>query len=549
MFAFSAPYPDELLSSAIIRGCRHHSLSFAAVARQLHGKKGWQPTFHSLGDLERLAELFLAWPVDLLWSHTTFPYAGAFTPEAALPVSREGRLESFRASHRTLLQGAVAGSPDRRYARWCPICTLRDLKTLGESYWHRNHQLPGVLLCPEHMVPLAMSNMPSIGRLHTLALPQDFDLRPNPVHPKRSWHLLAVASASLLNRQNVPLPPRDSGYYRSMAEQRGWLAPRAPVSKTRLIVALRTLFGGAVMDDANLPADFDDWPSLMMQPRIAVPFVTVKHVLLEQFLLNWRPQADHDFSHRPTGPSATPSRIVDAEHTTSARIRLREIAKEGKRVSVVDWLSRAGCWQAYRHASHGELPRLARLVDDFKRGPLALRPQVQLPLIGIAAMPPRSTRPSALSKGGRSELSVPLASASIGATSIAHDHRARGNRLDLIKERALLGSKEMATRLGAPWSAMKRMATSGRIFSIRYASRDFYPAFWSESCFDRSQLEALAHQLLGVSGSFQYAFFATVESTLGTSPLTALAEGRFQHAMDAARLFAAAHARYRIQGT
>jgi len=38
--------------------------------------------------------------------------------------------------------------------RYCPECRSRELNTLGVAYWHRIHQIPIVLLCPEHRVPL-----------------------------------------------------------------------------------------------------------------------------------------------------------------------------------------------------------------------------------------------------------------------------------------------------------------------------------------------------------------------------------------------------------
>jgi hypothetical protein len=38
----------------------------------------------------------------------------------------------------------------------CPSCVERDLNTLGWAYWRRNHQLPGVWVCPEHRVNLTI---------------------------------------------------------------------------------------------------------------------------------------------------------------------------------------------------------------------------------------------------------------------------------------------------------------------------------------------------------------------------------------------------------
>ena len=41
-----------------------------------------------------------------------------------------------------------------RYLRLCRICSKKDIALYGETYWRRCHQLPGVLVCPDHGVEL-----------------------------------------------------------------------------------------------------------------------------------------------------------------------------------------------------------------------------------------------------------------------------------------------------------------------------------------------------------------------------------------------------------
>jgi hypothetical protein len=42
--------------------------------------------------------------------------------------------------------------PTPKWFRFCPVCVTNDRKELGETYWHRLHQLPGILTCPRHNV-------------------------------------------------------------------------------------------------------------------------------------------------------------------------------------------------------------------------------------------------------------------------------------------------------------------------------------------------------------------------------------------------------------
>lgn len=41
--------------------------------------------------------------------------------------------------------------------RYCADCVTQDRAQYGETYWHRQHQLPGVLVCPKHGIPLQLS--------------------------------------------------------------------------------------------------------------------------------------------------------------------------------------------------------------------------------------------------------------------------------------------------------------------------------------------------------------------------------------------------------
>ncbi|MCM2482396.1 TnsD family transposase [Burkholderia glumae] len=55
----------------------------------------------------------------------------------------------------------------------CEDCMSEDLATLGVAYWHRVHQLPGVVMCPIHSSPLVESTRISQGKQTTLLLPDE----------------------------------------------------------------------------------------------------------------------------------------------------------------------------------------------------------------------------------------------------------------------------------------------------------------------------------------------------------------------------------------
>jgi len=45
------------------------------------------------------------------------------------------------------------------YLRFCPMCVCEDENVYGEAYWHRVHQVPGVVYCTKHKIRLMNSNV------------------------------------------------------------------------------------------------------------------------------------------------------------------------------------------------------------------------------------------------------------------------------------------------------------------------------------------------------------------------------------------------------
>ncbi len=152
---FPAIYPDELLYSVLARWLRHQgAVGMTGPLTQLFGRRfasasldlpGWIGRFAAALPAER--ELTANSLIDQL---TLFPYYTAYVPE---PLRSECR--------NAMCAGAVSGWHMRlgitafrvsrvRGLRFCSEC-LRDMELrYGELYWKRSHQLPGVLVCPEH---------------------------------------------------------------------------------------------------------------------------------------------------------------------------------------------------------------------------------------------------------------------------------------------------------------------------------------------------------------------------------------------------------------
>lgn len=88
---------------------------------------------------------------------TLLPYLVAFQPHEARSWAMETMIDSNAVALNARL-GLAAGVVRLPAAlRYCPICRTEMLALQGELYWKREHQLPGVLVCRRHGVPLADS--------------------------------------------------------------------------------------------------------------------------------------------------------------------------------------------------------------------------------------------------------------------------------------------------------------------------------------------------------------------------------------------------------
>ncbi|SDY32751.1 TniQ protein [Variovorax sp. YR266] len=109
--------------------------------RDLHvpwSLRKWYVGNCSIGDLSLLGGVPLR---DLLKEHTLLHFFND------LALSKHQRGESVDDS--TIASSPVMHLP-RQQAFLCPCCVENDIDRFGRSYWHADHQLPGIYECPTH---------------------------------------------------------------------------------------------------------------------------------------------------------------------------------------------------------------------------------------------------------------------------------------------------------------------------------------------------------------------------------------------------------------
>jgi hypothetical protein len=483
MLPLERPYPDEPITGALVRGCRHFGVALKQV---LHpgehgtGKANGMPLF-GVSPLPFFADLFRANPRMLLAGHTVLPYATAFSEHDVWERSVTAALAGTSSNRAmgAVIQSAIQGIPFRRT---CSACIAEDLSTRGESYWRLSHQLPGSLVCHVHGQVLLATGLRVAGSGTSYDLPQDCKGRRCVVGPVRSiWQRVAVRTAELSGRGLEPPLARDDSHYKERAIARGWLRPGRAVNAQRLTELFIETFGKAELLACGLVrSDQVNWSTLMLHARPGIPFVTLKHVLMEIFLEG----EPVDLSHKPSGPGAR-SRVDEDKALAVAFTRVASAyAARSQRAKVSSLLQEAGCLGPYRH-SKDRLPRLRRAVENFQSSQHAHRPQA----LQLFVVP-----------GSDGDVST---------------------RKDLIEAGHLISSEAAAARLGIHWYQMKALQRSGHILTIRYAARDWYPAFWFDGRVDSSKLEAalqeVADQPLPQQWSTMAALWASADQRLSSS--------------------------------
>lgn len=174
---FPQAYPDELLYSLL---SRYHQRSgnarFVFTAEELY--RNGKITHPSIEFVNRYTDDAMLWLTkEMPWKtiaekHTMYPAFIRFLPLQRRKEAEEG-VRSQNGNWKNIMNLPVL--KEKRFLRYCPECAREDREKYGETYWHREHQIPRVRVCPLHKTFLENSDIP-IGSKTTPGL---FDAESN----------------------------------------------------------------------------------------------------------------------------------------------------------------------------------------------------------------------------------------------------------------------------------------------------------------------------------------------------------------------------------
>ena len=164
---FPAIYPDELVYSLLSRFYLQSGyLSYTYAAEDIYAYKQVRPDHEFINVLHPEMRELITKTVqmeELVEKHTMYPYYGRFLGKSRRLKAFEA-LVSLNGNYRNLLVIPNKKEGTDRYLRYCPLCAKADREQYGETYWHRQHQLMGVDVCPRHKCYLTDSSILISGK-------------------------------------------------------------------------------------------------------------------------------------------------------------------------------------------------------------------------------------------------------------------------------------------------------------------------------------------------------------------------------------------------
>lgn len=163
---FPSLYPGELLYSALARyHIRSGNKSFRQTDLELFGYTSGQlcrvTLTNNLNYLVKNLSLFSQLRFsDLLQNHTLYPFYATFLMPQEIWRLRDCMGKKLSGSILEVAKVATLSTDDsNKFLKFCPVCLKQDTQEYGEPYWHRIHQVPGILVCPNHAVVLHDSSV------------------------------------------------------------------------------------------------------------------------------------------------------------------------------------------------------------------------------------------------------------------------------------------------------------------------------------------------------------------------------------------------------
>ncbi|GAE36819.1 TnsD family Tn7-like transposition protein [Halalkalibacter akibai] len=295
---FPLLYKDELLYSTISRLHIHTGFAnYKTTIKCLFGKDSMRATIDFPTNLDVLTKniSFKTITSDkLIDEHTMFPLYQPFLPiDRANDIKDKMKTKNNGSIHAKIGLSASRISP-HTHLLFCQSCYDEDFEKCGEAYWHRIHQVPGVLVCPHHGCFLKKSGvkLPLVSYIAYIAPYYAVERGSSYViesclEIRDSLYLIAKDLDWLMNAN---LSAKPMNYYRELyvdcLKHKKLALPTRRVRQKALIKAIRSFYSAELLNMIGcdiLDENESNWVKELTRKNRKT-FHPLYHVLLIRFL-------------------------------------------------------------------------------------------------------------------------------------------------------------------------------------------------------------------------------------------------------------------------
>ena len=295
---FPDPYPDELLYSTCARYLqRVNYINKQSVTEELFGKKGFSAIVDFPTHIETLSNVipnnnYSA--KELIDNNTLLPFFEPFLPDDRAIIVRREMIDSrssYNISARLGIRANQLLSPD--YLRFCPVCVENDRKNYEETYWHRLHQISGIVICPQHLCFLENSFLKWNKKVSLSFQAADefvISTQSRPINLNDKDHQillqLSIDAKWLLSHSNLLINNQiiQQRYFNHLLKQ-GFAYYNGRVRNTKFIAACNEFFSPQLFNIIGRVSEKNNWLSILVEKNNTnVVYHPIRHLLLMNFL-------------------------------------------------------------------------------------------------------------------------------------------------------------------------------------------------------------------------------------------------------------------------
>lgn len=298
---FTDVYPDELLYSACARYVRRAKYPHKQSALiELLGRRGLSAIVDFPSRLDYFVSILPSEnsysSESLISENTLLPFYEPFIPPKRAKLVRQEMKENSKDNViRTRLATNVKQVKMPEFLRFCPICVEEDRGEYGNTYWHRLHQLPGILVCSIHHCFLENSTLRwerKIGSFFREAEEFVFPVKPKYLKKDIFDHLVLTKLAEdakwLLSQNNLCLEVeviRERYFNLLLKSEYAYCNGR--IRNNKLFNAFQNYFSSELLEilGCSIESTHRSWIfRLLEKGKTNVLFHPVRHLLMMTFL-------------------------------------------------------------------------------------------------------------------------------------------------------------------------------------------------------------------------------------------------------------------------